>query len=44
MFFLSKLLGDTVRDVEGNRIAGTLQDLVVVSTRQGVYPARDRPA
>ena len=35
MFYLSKLLGDTVRDAEG-KLAGTLQD-VVVSTRQK-YP------
>ncbi len=35
MFYLSKLLGHTVRDAEG-KPAGTLQD-VVVSTRQK-YP------
>ena len=35
MFYLSKLLGDTVRDAEG-KLAGTLQD-VVVNTRQK-YP------
>lgn len=35
MFFLSKLLGQTVRDAQ-NRTVGTLGDLVVVA--EGVYP------
>jgi CBS domain-containing protein/sporulation protein YlmC with PRC-barrel domain len=35
VFFLSKLLGQTVRDAE-NRTVGTLADLVVVA--EGVYP------
>ena len=35
MFFLSKLLGQTVRDAQ-NRSVGTLADLVVVA--EGVYP------